>query len=458
MADISKTYTSFWWGISDDNFLWSEYAVRDIEWVNVQLNERYAQCEYSYFWTTLTSLSGWANWVKESTIYSFFASNYTTLLLNNTSVALWWSSSYWVDTYWLWVYEVHYIFCNNKCRVTDNSGTLITDITTSYPTLSGYTYTWWHITNLLFSVENTIRYIDTNSNSCSTNVLTLTKWTIVKWIYAYSMDSVVVIGINWHDTFIYELSFDWASYSIVRKLPIIWYRCEYAVWDNYNLYWVSPEWIHIYQWGQSQLVKSVSLSSIKWVAFNKVLLILSWDSIYTYWSIKPWRNKILSRNIQDGTFITRNYLILNSWSGYYWKTKQYYKLTNKIRLLPFDGGYFNIPKHDLWFRFWYIFPKWDSTPETDKAWIIVKIQTDEMERQSASFITVWDYSTDSSGYIEITPPEISKILSWAWYDSEFSYVNIEIYLLAWKYAWITWAYWKTPLLFDFTVNANYIKR
>ena len=453
---IEKTYTSFWGGISDDDFLGSEYAVKDLDWIDVQTQERYAQCEPSFFGTTLTSLSGGANWVKESTIYSFFASNDTTLQLNWTSVALWGSSAYWVDTYGLWLDEVHYIFCNNKCRKTDNSGTLITDITTWYPTLSSYTYTYWHITNLLFSVGNTIRFIDTVNNVCSTSVLTLTPWTIVKGIYAYSIDSIVVVWVNGYDTFIYELEFTGGAYNIVRKLPIIGYRCEYAVWDNYNVYWVSKEWIHIYQGWQSQFVKKVSLSALKWISFDKVLYILSWDSLYTYGSKKPLRNAILTRNIQDWTFITRSYLILNSWSGYYWKTRQYYKLTNKITLLPFDWGNYQIPKTDLNFRFWYIFPKWDWTPETDKAGITLKIQTDEMERQWDSFVTVWTWATNTAGYIEVYPNDIITAL-WADYSNEFGYVNIEITLTAWKYTWITGAYWKTPKLFDFTARANFVK-
>jgi hypothetical protein len=85
-----------------------------------------------------------------------------------------------------------------------------------------------------------------------------------------------------------------------------------------------------------------------------------------------------------------------------------YKRTNTITLRPLDGGSYEIPKHDLSYRFGYIFPRFSTYQNSaTRCSIVVKVMTDEMERiNSVNYVTVGTYTTDSYGYIEISSDEV----------------------------------------------------
>ena len=52
MATIEKTYTNFWAGISDDDFIGTDNSVSDIEGIEIRKNERYISASEAYVATS----------------------------------------------------------------------------------------------------------------------------------------------------------------------------------------------------------------------------------------------------------------------------------------------------------------------------------------------------------------------------------------------------------------------
>ena len=462
--DIEKTYTSFWGGISDDSFLGSEYAVRDMVNIEVQENERYVQISSAYIkWNSKADVWWVMTNVKE-TPYSTIRWNSSATIIGGDITWTIWSPVYTVESYGTWSSQKNYFFLNNagtiRLRRTDYLGTTLENTVNSAIT-AWNVVCGWHVTNLLFSVDNKIHYANTSSaDAITSNAVTFTPWTIVKYIYSYSYDSTVVVTTNWNETHIYELEFTGWAYNITSKWIERSYKCIDAVGDKYNVYWVSAEWIHQYQWRQSQLVKYVALSSPK-LWFKNWIVIWDVSDVYKYGSIKPWRNPALRKytTLQTIIDVDLNTILAQDGSNSVTLSQSWYFLdSNTIRLLPFDGWRQDIMKSDLNFRFGYSFPKYSSAWYDDpRCEIEVKIMTDAMERvNTANFISVWSIATDSYGYYEISPWMVVTALETAWYSTEFNFVHIQIRLKAWD-DFGTWYYWRTPTLFDFTVKANYVK-
>lgn len=474
MADISKTYTSFWGGISDDDFLGTENSVKDLDGIDVQTQERYAQAmnQYSNLVWDYT-LAGSASWVKE-TPASLFISNVSTVQRNWSTVSLP-ANAYNCESYWTGTAQVNYFFLSDRIRPMnyDGSDTAWSDITTNYPTYSSFLtrpVIGWHVTNLLFSKDDKIYFLDTVNNTITVTASTATqlmKWSVVKCIYSYSYESTVVVATNNGNTYIYELDFTGWAYSIVRKIEVVGYECTHAEWNGFDVFWKSAEGVHQYQGGQSVFIKKLEVTAHS-LAFNKVLKVWTTNEVYEFWAKKPWRNKILTKNSVTSDFITKSYIIDNISGGYkiynyLWTT---YKRTNTIQLLPLDGWSFQIPKQDLNFRFGYMFDLDSYTNSATKQEIVVKIQTDWMWSVPAIEVgRVTDGATTDSlwnkryGYMEVTPQMVVTALQTAWYPSTFNYVTVIIELLAGdEYGSPAWYYRKTPKLFDFTTNANFLKR
>lgn len=551
--DISTTYTSFGDGISDDAFIWNTNSVEDMDWVSENMTQT-SQWRYSTRYAS----------IMEYPVKSFRYSNIGSPPTKVHSTPNWpftWNIT-WVTNPTGWVIlsgsnidqmahygsstgQVNYFFDRTAwIKVTNSDGTTVTTtVTTNYPNTSEeITAVGWHVTNLLFSKNNKIYYLDTVNNyindskvnttvwatnwsttiTCNdttgwnigdkvkgtgfpTNatilsivnntsaiislaytwttgsvkvwiwsdiwVVTITPWSIVKYIYSYSYDSTVVIAVNWSDTHIYELSFNGIWYSLVSKIIINWIIANDCYGDGYDVFFVSIYGLHQYQGRQHQLIKykkwgftMIGKTTLLSSQSNALILIKDQD-IYYFGSILPWANRKLRKfsytfSIVDVDWqyiladeqVTGYTHILGFWGAY--------RRTNSITLRPLDGWSFQTPKSELNYRFGYIFPKWDTTPETEKCKIVVKIMTDEMEIRSnpTVFLTIWSYELDSQWYIEIPPMEIVKALEIAGFKSEFWYVRTKIELWAGKEQVWQWVYAKTPLLFDFQINANYVKR
>ena len=468
---IEKTYTSFWGWISDDDFLGSEYAVKDLDGIDVQTQEGYAQAMRQY--STLSgdySLAWGASWVKE-TPASLFVSNVTLVQRNWSTVSLP-ASAYNCESYWTGTSQVNYFFLADRIRPMnyDGSATAWADITTNYPTYSSILtrpVIGWHVTNLLFSKDDKIYFLDTVNNAITVTASTATqlmKGSVVKCIYSYSYESTVVVATNNGNTYIYELDFTGWAYSIARKIEIVGYECTHAEWNGFDVFWKSPEGIHQYQGGQSVFIKKLEVTAHS-LAFNKVLKIGTTNDIYELWAIKPWRNNILTKNTTTSDFITKSYVIDNVSGGYkiYSNVGNSYKRTNTIELLPVTGWAVGILKKDLNFQLGYMFDLDSYTNSATRQEVVVKVQTDWMGwTPSVEIARVTDWDTLDTlgnkryGYMKLAPQMVTNALTTAWYTTEWLYANVTIELLAWdEYVSPAWYYRKTPKLFDFTVKANF---
>ncbi len=476
--DIEKTYTNFWGGISDDDFIWPENSVLEMDSIDAQTNERYIQCmdrftvdgDYSHTWTAL--------WIKETSYWPFrgwsWVINPTWTILTTGLVTV-----DGMESVWSGLTQINYFFGRTDwVRKTDYIGT--TNIgaisTTGYPTANTeVTAIWTHVTNILFGKDNLVYSYSTTTD---TTVLaaTLTPWTKIKYIYSYSYDSVVVATTNGNDTFIYELEFTGSAYTIVSKTPIYSAKLLSAV-GNYNeLYWVSRYWIHIYQARQNQFVKAVTLSEDTNIWYNRWVVLIDGSAKIRYYNKKkPGRNIILSETTTSYTanlisntailwFVTGGSRLLYQWGAY--------KRDNFLTLRPLDGGIYNVPKADLSYRFWYMFQAWAYPNPWTAMKISILIQTDWMEMiNTAKYISVGEI-TDSTngispdslgnpryGYMEITPNMVKDALQTAWYPSTFWYARTKILLQAWdEFTTPTWYYRKAPKLFDLTIKANFVKK
>ena len=469
--DIQTTYNSFGGGISDDAFIWPVNSVADMDSIDVQTNDRYCTAinnyvesgEYDKYWWDYT-------WIKTTPYWSFRWN--TSETLNPTWVQL--SATIgtvidWMESYWSGTDQVNYFFWRTTgIKKTNYLGTtLTTTITSWYPTWvnSEVTAIGWHQANVLFSKLNKVYYLNTATDTCS-DAITLPPWTVVKLIYAYSSDSVVVFATSDDDTIAYELQFSGSTYSLVAEIQEKEYKCLKAVGDKYNVYWISTSWLHQYQGRQFSdwPIKSITLWSTAKIGFYRWVIIGNWTDVYSYGNKKSWRNKILTKISVPYTVDAMDrwdILCTKSTKSVLLVFSTWYKRTNTITLRPLDWWSYETPKHDLNYRFWYIFPTFSSyTNSATRCSIVVKVMTDEMERvNSSTYVTVGTYTTDSYWYIEITSMEVAQALATAGYKSEFWYARTNIELLAGdEYTSPTWFYRKTPKLFDFTIYANYVKR
>lgn len=466
--DIQTTYNSFGGGISDDTFIWPANSVQDMDSVDVQTNDRFATASVNYKESGEYDKYGWSyTWIKTTPVWSFRWN--TTEVLNPSGWLLSGtigSAIDWMESYWTGVDQVNYFFSRTSGikKTNYNGSSLTSTITSGYPTgvNSEVTAIGWHQANVLFSKLNKIYYLSTTTDTCF-DAITLPPWVVVKLIYAYSIDSIVVIATSDDDTVAYELQFNGNTYSLIAEITEKEYKCLKAVGDKYNVYWISTSGLHQYQGRQFSEwpIKNITLADTAKIWFYKWVLIWDGLNVYSYGNKKPWRSKILTKKViayavewmDRGDILctksTKSILLVN-WTKY--------KRENTITLRPLDGWSYQTPKHDLNYRFWFINPEWNWTPETDKCGIKIEIQTDEMQKDNNSFVTVYEAYEDFLGYVEISPNVITDILTIANRKSEFGYATTRITLYAGDELWITNLYNKTPKLFDFSISCNYVKR
>lgn len=461
MFEIKKTYNSFPSGISDDSFIGAENSIQDMDGIDVQSEERYAQCDTAYYVNEDRTLAWGATWIKE-TPYGNFISNNTKVQFWGADLVLWGTSWDWMESSWSGVSQETYFFERTwgVKKWNYDGSTIGAFLTTGYPTNNvAITAIGWHITNILFAKLNVIYSFDTTTNSTVTAV-TLTPWTVVKYIYAYSINSVVVVAVNGNDTFIYELDFSWSSYNIVAKTPEVDATCIGAYGNKYDVFWIATNGIHQYQARLTQHIKYLTLASNAKVTYDKWLIILSWTNVYKLSKKKPWRNLILTKTEFTANLCDRSTILLNSWAGYKtYKKSVGYKRTNSVTLRPLDGWSYETLKHDLSYKFGFINPEWNTpTAETEKCWIKIEVQTDAMEKDISSFyVTVFEEYEDFIGHKEVNPTTVSKAIELAGYKSEFGYARTRITLYAGSEIWTTNIYEKTPKLFDFSIFANFLQ-
>lgn len=458
--DISKTYLSFSQGISDDDFIWPENSIEDMDSIDIQSHERYAQADTAYYLNEDYSLAGWASWFKNTTVGNFI-SNLSVVQYQGSSLAL--SGTVWdgMATYWSGVNQSHYFFERTSwVKLANYNGTSIgAFLASGYPTANvQITGIGWHIWNILFCKENIVYFFDTWTNTTSTAV-TLRPWTRVLYTYTINLNSIVLVCTNWATTYIAELEFTGWAYNTVFEIENNDFTVLWAVGNTYDVFLIGTEWLYQYQGRQIQHVKYMNLTSSAKISYDKWVIIADSNYVHKFSKKKPWRNYIYTKTAIATSLVSNGVILQNvSWGYKTYAKASAYKRANTITTRPLDGGSFATPKCDLSYRIWYITPKWNTpTAETEKAGIKIEVQTDEMERD-AQYVTVFEEYEDFLGYIEITAQNVAQALENEWYKSEFGYARTRVTLYAGDEIWTTNVYNKTPKLFDLTINANYVKR
>jgi hypothetical protein len=165
--DIEKTYSSFWGGISDDNSLWSENAVLDMVWIDVQTNERYATINSSF--QTSLSITWTMTWVKETSIGAFRWNNSSTFNPSMSSISWLVPRSYAMESYWYGSNQYNYFFIDNTWNIgiVKTNSTGISQIGSTITTTRGIgdIVCGWDITRLAFAVGNTILTLNSTTDS-----------------------------------------------------------------------------------------------------------------------------------------------------------------------------------------------------------------------------------------------------------------------------------------------------
>lgn len=453
--DIQTTYNSFGGGISDDAFIWPVNSVADMDSIDVQTNDRYCTATFTYTLQEDFSLSWGATWFKSTPAWNF-VSNTSSVTLNGSALSS--VDGYTMNYYGTGSTQINYFFWSASIfKRNYDWSTSAGSITWTYAGWELGMVTGWHQLNLLYSKGNTIYYIDTNSDTINT-AWSLMKWSVVKCIYAYTSDSIIIVATNWWDTYFYEATFSWSTYNIVPTLTEVWRTCIGAVGNKYDVFWIDSEWIHQYQGRQSQHIKYKT--GLTQITYHKTLVLSDWNNIYRYWAKKPWKNSILTKIEKSSNLIDRDQVLDNVSGGFkIYEVWTSYKRTNTITLRPLDWWSYETPKHDLNYRFWLINPEWNApTAEIEKCGIKIEVQTDEMEKDNNSFVTVYEEYIDSIWYVEVPPNLITTALTTANRKSEFWYATTRITLFAGDEIGSTDLYSKTPKLFDFTIYANYVKR
>lgn len=459
MADISKTYTNFWGWISDDTDVWQENSVQDMEWIDIQSNERYAKIDTAYDLVDDYSLTGGATWFKNTSNWNF-VSNLSTVTLSWSALSISWSAWDWMASYGTWTSQEHYFFERTQwIKKTAYNGTSPWSFLTSgYPTANiAITAIWWHQGNILFAKSNIVYFFATATDVTATAV-TLRPWTVVLQVHTINLDSIVLVCSNGTETLVYELEFTGSAYNIVSETPNNDFTAIGAVGNSYDVFIIATNGIWQYQWRQFTHVKYIELSSWAKVSYDKWPIIIDSGSVYHFGKKKPWRSFALRRTLKTASLVS-NWVLLENVSGWF-KTYQKstaYKRTNTITLRPLDWGIYQFPKHDLSYRIWLVNPEWNTpTAETDKCGIKVEIQTSEMKRDNSSlFVTVYEAYEQMFTYIDINPQMVANAL-WT-YSSQFGNVTTKITLYAGDKIWSTTLYNKTPQLYDVTISANYVK-
>ena len=467
---IEKTYTSFWGGISDDDFVGTDLSVADMEWVDVQSNDRYATAQEAYIASSQVTASSTMTWVKRTDQWSFrWSTTETYNFLGNSITGTIWAGIQGMEAYGYWTAQVNYFFGTSSIKKTNYNGTTLqATITTNYP--SGETTAiGWHVTNLLFAKSNKVYYVDTANDFVSTEAVTLMPGSVVKYIYSYSFDSTIIVAINQGNTFIYEVDFTGGTYNLVGKTPSILSECFDAVGEWYSLYWLSYEWVNQYQGGQSQLIRYFPLSAASRCGWDRGVIFSDEWRVYRLGSTKPGRAVILTSNSTTTSIIDidRNSILcgastvtnLNILSG---ATKR----LNTIITRPLDWTVYKDEKQDFNIEIWYLFDWGAYVNSATRQEIKVYVQTDGMELIDPDlYVSIWeviDWDTVDSnwenkyGTLRIHPTIVADALWTAGYTSSYQYIRVKIEIKSGdEYAGNPWFYRKAPKVFDVWLYANF---
>lgn len=478
-----------WNWIADDEYLSRKWEASDMN--NIDISSPRKIIPATAFWTLIETYwsSDTLNYVTETildwiptVVQSYWTATFvwavnTTAYAPAASVHLstWFSSAWWawhVDTnpdkarhFFIWTSNIYVV------------NALWTALETAAISISNQSAVWssraicynpqdWLI---LYARANKIYSIDsvtyTVTNTAVWQKVKLLSWAVIKYIYPYN-NNIIVVSVLWNDTYIDTITQSGWTYTVSWYTTIVkWYKCIDAVGNNWIIYWISSDWIHMFSW-QNQFIKKLQSSYVfstsSRVAYNKgYLKIVDWTTLWTFWHTSPWFKDGLSKQDIDYSayWVTENYaMVFRTWlNKWYVDAKQTwrYNLTNTWTSMPYMADEFWATKEWLWIRLWHRFPRTAYTDATVQCSIVFQVQTDQLNAvNSSTWVTVKTITDHTEIFTNITPSEISKALETAGYTSNFNWIKFKINLTGWDMTWSV--YKKVPELFDFRINHNEI--
>ena len=481
-------WTDFSGWMSDDSFLGRKGEFLDCENVDIVNNVRYVSGSYEV--GSVASEIGISAWesvvaVKDG-IYPAYCTATKTFIwgFETTTDCAW---AYKVEQIGTSTVPITFFFQNwaiKQVKYTWGASTLIGTITTNVP--SGIpTATCLGAWRIYFAVANKLYSLITNAVDPTTTACTMHTSAmldtipfgyVIKSIYLYN-DVLTVVAVSNDSTYVYQLTEtstvdEWA---IRYTHKISWVKALGWCGENNNVYWFSTKSLYLTNWTESQKIKVVGKD--EWEAsfstdslitiLDSVVRIADWTTVYEFWSVKPWYNKVLTRHTKniDITAIDWDLTV------YYDSSKIYVdRISNQDRFdnwsvtsLPYEAGMFNQPKTGTALRVGHILPAYSTYSSTSVlASLEIAVLTDEMEQSGASAITVRTITTPSTWvadrYTDISLQEINDALSG--YSSDFQYVKLVVTGNGWDATVVTWFwtyYRKTPKLFGINLVHNDIK-
>lgn len=481
---MAEMLVNQWGWIADDSFLWNKGEFLDLTNIDVRDTARKMKMNTSIEWPTFFTC-----WSK-ATLWAMIQGIETTSWLatiksngsNINSVHLEWTNKTSTISGGTtsnqkferieFANDQFFIFTNNTTNnnifvLSTNMGTLNSTkdtIAWSQPNLPVTASCPIYNDKIIYSKWNQIHEIDVASWAISaTAKLTLPKNSVIKLLY-FNNDSLYVLSTLNNDTYCYIATFNGSAYTLRYEKKLTGYTALKAIGDN-GIIWVTTiEGIFQFNW-DFQFVKAVTLTASQDIAYNKnILKIVNGNNYYEYGHTKPWYTNILTKryNASSIAIVTKNYVGVEEASEdrMYLEWQTYYEANGSATTLPYMAGEYGMLKKGLFIRFGCQFPVYTYTGGATQASIVVSVQTDEMERNSAWFATVSTITDHSTKRVEIGLTQINTALWTAGYSSDFQYLKVKLQLNAWENVTISGGdtkYRVTPSIFDFIIKHDEIK-
>lgn len=481
---MAELLVNQWGWISDDSFLWNKGEFLDLTNIDVRDTARKMKMNTSIEWPTfLTCESKVTRWtmiqgIETTSGTATIKSNWST----TNSVYLEWTNKTSTISGWPthnqkferieFANDQFFIFTNNTANnniyvLNTNMGTLNATkdtIAGGQPNLPTTASCPIYNDKIIYAKGNQIHEIDVASWVISaTAKLTIPKNSVIKTLY-FNNDSLYILSTLNNDTYCYIATFNGTSYTLRYEKKLTGYVALKAIGDNGIIWVTTAEWIFQFNW-DFQFVKAVTLTASQDIAYNKnILKIVNGNNYYEYWHTKPWYNNILTKRYTASTIaiVTKNYVWVEEASEdrMYLEWQTYYEANGTATTLPYMAWEFWMLKKGLSIRFGCQFPVYTYTGGATQASIVVSVQTDEMDRNSAWFATVSTITDHSTRRVEIWLSQINTALWTAGYSSDFQYLKVKLQLNAGENVVILGGdtkYRVTPSIFDFIIKHDEIQ-
>jgi hypothetical protein len=300
-------------------------------------------------------------------------------------------------------------------------------------------------------------------------------------MYFYN-DVLNVVATSNNSTHIYQLTETTTDVWDIRYThKISGVLALWAIGENNNVYWFSNEALYQTNGTESQKIKvvwvdewgtSFSASSVITIR-DSIVYIADWTDVWEYGSIKPWYNKVLTKQTKrlSVTAIDGDLICYYDSGDVYWD-----RLSNQDTLydnasvtsLPYEAWEFNQLKNGTALRVWFMLPKYSTYSSTSTlANITIGVLTDEMEANGITTPTTIRTITTpttwvSDRYVDISAWELNDALVASGYSPDFQYAKLKLWLNGGDPSVVTW-FWtaffrKTPKVFWVNLVHNEIMK